>query len=464
MATLDKQLINEFNSTRHNPKYLCNAPFCSMYFSMSGQVSPCCRNTTLHDVYPQHSLKDIWNGAVFKEYRKNIKSNFLADSCSFCEGRLRNKDFENIIIHQYDLDIFKIKKLGKNNIQSVHIALGNTCNLKCIMCNEMFSSQYENVDTYNRAKIYDDKFVEELLKLAPDLKELICYGGETFLIEDFYKIWERIINVNPTCKISILTNGTIWNDRVENILKRGNFSINFSCDSITKSTYEQIRRNANFETTMQNLDRYANIMKSQGKRLQMLALGLKANCKEIPDIVRFCNEKELGMVFLTIVRAMDVALWDLPSEELKDLKEFYKQQKISAFDENSKENLRRYNIFVSNMDLWIADAQRKENFKNIFDLKSNMVGELKKHLFEELEKEIKVLSCDEADFAKRKNFIETKFNGIMNSLPDYFDTNHFYNLLNKMSPNIIIEHLELCNSNSVAKIFEELFFYCGVAH
>ena len=116
------------------------------------------------------------------------------------------------------------------------------------------------------------------------------------------------------------------------------------------------------------------------------------------------------------------------------------------------------------MDLWIADAQRKENFKNIFDLKSNMVGELKKHLFEELEKEIKVLSCDEADFAKRKNFIETKFNGIMNSLPDYFNTNHFYNLLNKMSPNIIIEHLELCNSNSVAKIFEELFFYCGVAH
>ena len=142
----------------------------------------------------------------------------------------------------------------------------------------------------------------------------------------------------------------------------------------------------------------------------------------------------------------------------------FKKSFLNNFDENSKENLRRYNIFVSNMDLWIADAQRKENFKNIFDLKSNMVGELKKHLFEELEKEIKVLSCDEADFAKRKNFIETKFNGIMNSLPDYFNTNHFYNLLNKMSPNIIIEHLELCNSNSVAKIFEELFFYCGVAH
>ena len=114
-------------------------------------------------------------------------------------------------------------------------------NLECIMCYGNFSSSIRK----NREKlpstptVYDEKFLESLDPIIPDLKYVKFLGGEPFLINIYYEVWERIIECNPNCLIDVQTNGTILNDRVKDILERGNFRIGVSLDSLKKETYER---------------------------------------------------------------------------------------------------------------------------------------------------------------------------------------------------------------------------------
>ena len=458
MGQIDKKLRKEFDATRKNPKYLCNAPFCSVYISPGGLISPCwdsCNHT--HGFHLENTINEIWKGKIFNEYRKNIKSNILLPACECCENRLKDKEFYRLPIREYD--DFEVKRIGKNKIQTAKIYLSNTCNLKCIMCDESLSSQFSRTTTYTKEALNNSNLTDELLKYATDLKVLMCLGGEPFLIEDYYKLWNKLINNNPQCEIYIITNGTILNDRIKDLLRRGNFKIQFSLHSLNKDTYEKIMVNANFETAISNMDYFGSTMQSQGKTFVIHTCALKANRYEIPKIVQYCNDKSYQINIRPVYKIYDVALYDLPSIELKDLQQYYKSIKFKGNGTNSHTNIANYNDFVSSMDFWIDAANRKENFKNIFDLKTDNIEKQKTFLFQNIYNAIKIQTQNNIyEIEKKYEFVCTKFNRIMKSLPDYFNSNHFYNVLIKNSPTMIIEQLTMYNDENTAKIFTEIFF------
>jgi MoaA/NifB/PqqE/SkfB family radical SAM enzyme len=326
----------------------------------------------------------------------------------------------------------------------------------------MYSSQYDQSDTFTEYA-YREAFINDLYNYIPHLKELICIGGEPFLINYYYDIWEEIIRVNPSCRISVVTNGTILNDKIKELLDRGNFNINLSFESIVKETYEKIRVNANFDTVISNMNYFGQILKSQGKTLQIPACALKDNCKEIPDLVRFCNEKSYHLSILTTHRDIDDAAWSLSSYQLKELKDYYLMQTFTAHDWNSNDNVANFKNFITTIDRWILDAERKENFQNIFDLKTDNVSNLKNKLFSNIEKCLKEISLSEDDFCKKSEYVFDKWKRIMDILPEYFESNHLYEVLLQVSPFFIVEYMLRCNSNTMSKILEEGFYY-GYAH
>lgn len=126
MGKIDKNIISEFNANRQNPRVLCNAPFCAMRFSIGGFASPCCFNMSQHDSYQARGIGQIWNGKIFNEYRKNIKVNYLPQSCSVCETKLKNREFSLIPIRQFD--DFKIGLFRKKKLQTIQLAISNKCN------------------------------------------------------------------------------------------------------------------------------------------------------------------------------------------------------------------------------------------------------------------------------------------------------------------------------------------------
>lgn len=461
MTKVDKNIIKEFNATRINKKFLCNAPFCAMRFSISGLVSPCCHTADLQDSYPNKKIKNIWEGEIFNKYRIFIKKQEFPNSCKSCESRLNSKEFSLIPIRQFD--DFKVRRIGRNNLQTLQLAISNRCNLKCTMCNEMFSSQFEQSDTFENNNIYDKAFINELYEYIPHLNELICLGGEPFLINDYYEIWDRIISTNPSCRISVVTNGTVLNERIKRMLELGNFSINLSFETIAKETYEKIRINADYDTVISNMEYFGKVLKMQGKILQIPACALKSNCKEIPDLVRFCNEKEYHLTILTTHRDIDVAAWSLSSDQLRELKDYYLQQTFTTHDWNSNDNVANFRNYASTLDRWIADAVRKENFQNVFDLKTDKVTELKKRLFTNIEICLKKTSLSEDDFGKKREYVFAKWKRIICNLPEYFESNHLYKVLLGVSPYIIVEYMLRCNSQTMTKTLEEGFYY-GFTH
>ena len=63
----------------------CIAPFNNMYFAVRGQVSPCWLSSGFLDKWSKEkSVRDIWFGEKFRQYRDNLKNNVprtIQNSC-----------------------------------------------------------------------------------------------------------------------------------------------------------------------------------------------------------------------------------------------------------------------------------------------------------------------------------------------------------------------------------------------
>src|SRR5271163_3880286 len=75
-----------------SPWSLCRRPWTVMYFTANGRALPCCiapfsqrgyENYTLGDA-TQQTLREIWTGPAYRDFRKALKSNKPSDACASC--------------------------------------------------------------------------------------------------------------------------------------------------------------------------------------------------------------------------------------------------------------------------------------------------------------------------------------------------------------------------------------------
>ena len=100
------------------------------------------------------------------------------------------------------------------------------------MCTDFYSSSIAKKDILFKERkddIYDQNFINQLKTFLPNIKKTIFKGGEPFLIKPYYKIWEAIIETNPSIEIRIITNCTIFNDNIKSLLEKADFYLNI-CD------------------------------------------------------------------------------------------------------------------------------------------------------------------------------------------------------------------------------------------
>lgn len=463
MGKIGKKVLEEFNKTRSSQKYLCYAPFTSMKISLDGRVSPCCYNRTLDDLYLSKSLSEIWEGEIFDNYRRHIKNNELPLACISCENALLNGEYNSVKIHQYDG--FKVSLVGKNRPRIIELALANTCNLECIMCTGRNSSSIRK----NREKlpalasIFDDKFRMELQEFIPYLQEAVFAGGEPFLISLYYDIWDDIMRINPKCKMSIVTNGTVLNDKIKELIKKGNFKINLSLDSVSKEIYEKIRVNANFEETLNNIKFFGDALKSKGERLHIPVCPLKLNRFEIPDIVRFCNSSGYSLNFVKVFGAVRHALWALSSSELAEIKDFYEKQVFVVKNRNDQENVNEFKDLIVRIKIWINQATDKENVIESYNLQQDEVEVLKQKFWNKIDESLKKLYPDEKECYQVGLNVYSKFETAMSELPDYYESNHFFRQLLKISSLSILDVLINHHISSVVERAQEIFFYSDIS-
>lgn len=189
-----------------------------------GQYRLCCRSleSANFENIKTHTIEE-WNSSkTWTQARNNLENGVWPDACRICRlheekgiesGRQRGN-----------------KTLGPDGITHLDIRFGNSCNLKCISCWPMSSSSIAveaqemkdagQIPLYNVLEIPNFNWADEKTFLRFDdlpLKEVYLTGGEPMMVKNLDKFLERI---DPSVMIRFNTNGTIWNPKIEKLLKR----------------------------------------------------------------------------------------------------------------------------------------------------------------------------------------------------------------------------------------------------
>ena len=330
----------------------CNAPFNNMYFTVTGQVSPCWKTVGSCDHWSEErSISDIWNGQRFTLYRENLKKRIFSTRCIECKNEMDDEVWP--LARAYEQ--FPLNDNGYPSL--MELELSNKCNLECVMCSGKLSSGIrKNRDKLPPlAEIYTDAFVDQLKGFIPHLTELRFNGGEPFAQKIVLDICDVVAEINPGLKINMATNGTVINKRVRHIMANNNLHLNISIDSLVPALYEEIRINGKFNKLMTNTAIFADYCNDNKRDLSIMVNPMRNNWEDMVNFVKFSDDINSNLWFNTILYPKQYAIWNLPTDELKMVYNKMKDQ-LNELDKS----LSNYSIFEHLVDNqiknWLLDS------------------------------------------------------------------------------------------------------------
>jgi MoaA/NifB/PqqE/SkfB family radical SAM enzyme len=369
-------VLRDYNANRQcvDKGTICHAPERSMYFGRDGQVSACCYSRMAPlGRYPEQSIESIWTGAEANAMRAALRKNELPAGCNLCADVLSAGNYSGLLASGFDVLARPLPASGpiarftallppkkaKRYPAQLEFELSNTCNLECAMCSGFWSStiRAKREKLPPLPQFYDGAFVEQLVPFLPHLKRAKFLGGEPFLIDIYYEIWERLIELNPSCDVSITTNATVYTSKVKRILEKLNCRITVSLDSVNRHTYETIRKNAKFERTLNHLEAFCEVNRLKQKGLTIAVCPLISNCREIPEVVSFANDRGILVFFNTVEFPADQSIKSLPHHAHADLLQYYRTSLPAPRNETEIANRAALEGLCRQIEFWMKKGK-----------------------------------------------------------------------------------------------------------
>lgn len=302
-------------------KPVCRAPFASLYLNTDGNVLACCQNTgfVLGNV-AERSLSEIWTGPRVNLLRQALLESRYDLGCDFCRWQAESGQPENAFARIFDR--FPLTAAEPDWPKMLQFAMSNTCNLACIMCNGSLSStirrQREGLPIQESP--YTQPFFDDLRRFLPHLEEAEFLGGEPFLEDECFRVWDLMVEERAIVPIQISTNATVFNSRVKSLLETFPVRLLVSIDGVTKSTVEAIRVGARFETIQKNLRRFMEMCAADSGGGVTLAFCLmRQNWREFGDFLAYADSLGLPVFVNRVVTPDHCSLFTLAPEELQEI-------------------------------------------------------------------------------------------------------------------------------------------------
>lgn len=318
MGRLDLSAFHAVRSIDHQPfTSACYAPHVALSFDMTGAVSVCAftRATPLGRV-GETPIIDMWRGARIQELRAAVEADDLSCACSRCAEEIAGGNLHGALAVGFDR--FPAQRLPDWPTR-MEFALSTTCNLQCVMCSGEFSSAIRSrrEGLPSLPEPYGDAFLNELDPFLGHLDQARFLGGEPFLGEVNFRIWERMIEQGLRVDCNVTTNGTVWTPRVQRVLDELPFSIGISIDGVTPDTVERIRAGATHDQIMQNLGRFVAYRDRTGASVSLTFCLMVPNAHEFVDYLLMAEELGCQVYVNTVRQPPEHSLYELPIEQLR---------------------------------------------------------------------------------------------------------------------------------------------------
>lgn len=354
MDKLGRHDLAAYNATRivRRPTTLCYAPETSLNFFTDGRATACCAGRSYPlGAYPEQSVREIWEGRRARSLRAAVRRNDLSKGCGTCAANIRAGNHLGTLAQNFDAvprhaGIALMPRAPQ--LKVLELEISNVCNLECTMCNGYNSSAIrkhrEGLEPLPNP--YDAGFVEQLREFMPDLWEARFLGGEPFLVPMYFDIWDALLELNPTIRTVITTNGTVMNRRVREVLEQLRPGIVVSCDSMDAATYEAIRVHARLEKVLENIEIFRQSALEHGTHFGIAVCPMPQSWRTIPGVVEFCNERAIPICFNTVLHPESHSLAALPPAEVAEVHEFlaadHERQAAGEHGAVASENLAAY--------------------------------------------------------------------------------------------------------------------------
>jgi len=317
---LPEEIVRSYDATRDFSgkavRSACYAPYVSMYLNTTGDVQACCKNQTfvLGNV-GEDSLDAIWKGARIGQLRKALARNAFGAGCEHCEWQIRSENFPDVYTRIFEE--FPVASAVPEWPSMLEFTISNTCNFECVMCYGELSSSIrshrEGLPPLPR--VYDEKFFADLRRFLPHLTRVKFFGGEPFLAQESFRIWDMMFEDGITIPCHATTNGSIWNARVERVLEHFPVSISVSIDGATQETFERIRVNGRFDVVMRNLDRFHEYARRRKTALTLTHCLMRQNWREFFDVLLIGERYGCDVGMNTVIDPPDCSLFTLRADE-----------------------------------------------------------------------------------------------------------------------------------------------------
>ena len=341
-----------------NKKTFCIAPFKHAHINTEGSLKFCCQSQE-HSTYKFNDIKNWFKSKPVKKLRNNLVKGIKDPVCMKCwvdedngktsQREIYNKYIGNIIPNAFEKS-FEKNKILKNilidpdnhlNIDTYDIKLGNHCNLKCIMCKPMDSSElllearknkelaefYTIPDSKNFVWPKKEDFKDWCQSRLGNSTWIKFTGGEPFLNPYMLETLKNIsMPQRKKCVISIVTNLTIINEKIIDIFK----------------DFKETWIGVSVEGTTDVLEyaRYGHKWKDFKKNLLILTENKKENLHltlqyvvqtptilGIMDLIKFADENSVNLHPLFLKTPKEFTLQSMKTkhklELLKTLKNYY---------------------------------------------------------------------------------------------------------------------------------------------
>ena len=197
-------------------------------------------------------------------------------------------------------------------------ALSNHCNLQCVMCNGGLSSaiRTQREGLAPLPEMYGEEFFDELREFLPHLERAQFKGGEPFLSRTTQRVWDLMIELGITCEVSVTTNATIWNDRVERYVRELGMHVIASVDAMSAETLESIRVGSNAGEVWANVDRFDAVTRETGEHMTLSFCLMPDNWFELGAFLQEVDRRDVNGNVILVNQPAAHSLFDLPLDDL----------------------------------------------------------------------------------------------------------------------------------------------------